>query len=120
MKAAHTLRRAVPGASLAAVLFLLACSSAPQDEAAGPPFVREGRQCESGAVTEILPAGPYSYIAYTTAEGEPRWLASLALSDTPDLGSTADFVRYGKRQDFHSTRLDRDFPVLFFGHLGTC
>ena len=100
------------------LLALLACGAdAPQAE---PPFQRQQRQCESGVVTSTIPAGPYSYIGYTTAAGEERWLASLALQTPPTPGTTADFVRYGEQHNFHSDRLDRDFAVLFFGFLGTC
>lgn len=122
MNTPWNLRLVVLGAGgVAALLLLLASAPASSSHASGgPPFTRDGRQCERGEITEVLPAGPYSYIAYTTAEGEARWLASLALRDAPAPGSTADFVRYGTRQGFHSNRLGRDFPVLFFGHLGTC
>ncbi|MFT5686284.1 MAG: hypothetical protein ACI8RZ_007240 [Myxococcota bacterium] len=103
------------------LLALLACAADVETYVSRPPFVRQPRQCEPGVVTEVLSAGPYSYVGYNIAsDGEVRWLASLALQEAPATGSTAEFVRYGQRQDFHSDRLDRDFPVLFFGFLGTC
>lgn len=106
------------------LLALVACLSlAPtsaEAEAAGPPFERHDRRCEAGIVTQVLPAGPYAYVGYRTPAGQARWIATLATSDPPQPGESADFVRYGERRGFHSDRLGRDFDRLFFGFLGRC
>lgn len=102
------------------LLALLACAAEVETSVSSPPFERQPRRCEAGVISEVLPAGPYSYVGYTNPDGEQRWLASLALQEAPALGESAEFIRYGQREAFHSDRLDRDFPVLFFGFLGSC
>lgn len=81
----------------------------------GPPFEVGERAEELAEVTEVLLAGPYTYIRYESASDEERWLATLRTE--AEAGEAVQVVRYGSRQDFHSRRLERDFPLLHFGRI---
>lgn len=99
---------------------LVGCGApVPADTAHGPPMRRIERACEEGVVAEVIDAGPYTYVRYTTATDEgAHWLASLHTE--PAVGQPAGFVRYGVREQFRSERLGRTFSTLYFGRIGRC
>lgn len=102
---------------LALTAALCACGHPPKvtQGAGGPPFDVGERVEEAAEVVEVLQAGSYTYIHYKTVANEARWLASLRTE--AEVGEAVQIVRYGSRQDFHSRRLERDFPLLHFGRV---
>lgn len=98
---------------------LLGCAATSGTAApAGPPMQRVPRHCETGVVAEVLQAGVYTYVRYSTQDGGERWMATLKTE--PEMGATAGFVRFGEQKDFRSARLDRRFDHLDFGYIGSC
>lgn len=81
----------------------------------GPPFTVGERVEEAAEVIAVIQAGSYTYIHYKADTDEARWLATLRTE--AEAGEAVQVVRYGSRQDFHSSRLERDFPLLHFGRI---
>ncbi|MDC0716470.1 hypothetical protein [Nannocystis bainbridge] len=77
----------------------------------GPEFVK-GQQTLAGRIEERLVAGSYVYLAIRGQDGATQWAAVLGAA--PAVGSDVALVSVGRRSDFHSPRLQRDFPVLHF------
>jgi hypothetical protein len=66
----------------------------------------------SGVVEERLAAGSYVYLALRGDDGERRWVVLMGAA--PPLGATARLVSMGRRHDFRSPRLGREFAELHF------
>jgi hypothetical protein len=66
----------------------------------------------SGVVEERLVAGSYVYLALRGADGERRWVVLMGAA--PPLGASAQVVSMGRRADFRSARLGREFAELHF------
>ena len=85
--------------------------------AAGPPFTRlKSFTTQTATLREVVDAGPYLY-ARVDFHGESHWVASLHRDLT--VGSELQVTIVGRRETFHSRRLDRAFAPLLFGVLRT-
>jgi hypothetical protein len=89
----------------------------PQEAAATNPLGQLSRSALDltpieGHVEELLPAGPYTYLAVRTA-GELVW--AVTLGGAPPPGTAVHVQSMGRRTSFHSRRLGRTFPELVFG-----
>lgn len=71
-------------------------------------------QTFDGEVREVLPAGPYVYLAIARADGGEAWVTTLKRT-SPESGARVRVKSFGSRQDFHSKRLARSFDRLSFG-----
>ena len=91
-------------------------ASADQSAAVGRPSIDPVEPTSlSGRVRSVLRAGHYTYVQLQTTAG-PTWVVTPARLQL-DEGQTAAFAVFGRREDFHSRRLQRDFDALWFGSL---
>jgi hypothetical protein len=92
---------------------LLGSSSRLETPRPGAIPIAQATLPNSGKVTEVIPAGQYTYL-HVTRDGEGTWLA-IPLRDVP----VGAHIQYGKgmvMKDFRSSSLDRTFEtVLFLG-----
>lgn len=100
---------------LLALVLPLACGGVEDTSQARPgiPFVRDATPSRHvGRVVELLVAGPYAYALVQLAQGERVWTVSLGQGQP--VGQPVRVVRFARKLDFHSARLDRSFPELWF------
>lgn len=71
-------------------------------------------QTFEGEVREVLPAGPYVYLAIVRADGDDAWVTTLKRA-APLVGARVRVKSFGSRRDFYSKRLDKRFDTLSFG-----
>jgi len=71
-----------------------------------------GQEQLAGRIEERLVAGSYVYLAIRGRDGELRW--AVVLGAAPPVDADVALVSTGRRTDFHSPRLGRDFAVLHF------
>jgi hypothetical protein len=105
------------GAALAACTFL-ACHNGSQDErpAAAAPAAAAPAAASSiqGAVLEVLPAPPYTYLRLKAAQGEV-W-AAVPAADIK-VGAQVTVMVQVKMDKFQSTSLQRTFDAVYMGTL---
>lgn len=77
------------------------------------PFEKTERTLVKGTARTVLEAGPYQYVEIETQDKTTLWVATLARELAAGQGVEA--VVLGRRVDFHSARLQRDFNTLAFG-----
>jgi len=65
-----------------------------------------------GRVTEVLPAGGYTYFAIDSG-GESRWVVTT--SEGVAEGALVEVKNMGTKRDFRSKKLRRSFETLVFG-----
>ena len=65
----------------------------------------------TATVAEVLPAGSYTYLRFAESEAGVWHVIS---SDAPAVGDQVTYRAFAELTDFHSTRLNRDFPRLVF------
>lgn len=76
-------------------------------------LVAESSLPNSGKVSEVIPAGTYTYLR-VTKDGKETWLA-IPFRDVP-VGAEVRYRDGAVMKDFHSGSLNRTFPeVLFLG-----
>jgi hypothetical protein len=83
--------------------------------ACGPsamPFERTEKTVVEGVVTQVLQAGPYTYVHVSRRDGA-FWVATL--QQDPPVGSDVRVTVWGRKTEFHSKRLERTFDQLAFG-----
>ncbi|SFE65527.1 hypothetical protein SAMN02745121_05026 [Nannocystis exedens] len=66
----------------------------------------------SGVVEERLAAGSYVYLALRGDDGALRWVVLMGAA--PAIGASARVVGVGRRENFRSPRLGREFAELHF------
>ena len=79
----------------------------------GAPFERTEKTVVTGVARQVLEAGPYMYVELEKSDKTAIWVASLARDLPP--GTPVEAVVLGRREGFHSARLNRDFDTLGFG-----
>lgn len=89
----------------------IARGASPLDKLTAPSLAE---QTFDGEVREVLPAGPYVYVAVARADGSDTWVSTLKRA-TPTAGARVRVKSFGSREDFHSKRLGRTFDRLSFG-----
>lgn len=85
--------------------------TSPLDKLTAPSLAE---QTFDGEVREVLPAGPYVYLAVVREGGDEAWVTTLKRT-APERGARVRVKSFGSRQDFHSKRLARTFDTLSFG-----
>jgi len=102
---------ALATASVAAPL--VDASSRPDTPRVGAIPVAQDTQQNSGEVTEVIPAGKYTYL-HVTQDGKGTWLAIPRREVT--VGTEIQYGQGAVMTDFHSNSLNRTFEeVLFLG-----
>jgi len=83
-----------------------------QEQASAAPQVQSpGGPTATGAVVETMDAGNYTYVLVNTGS-EEIWAAAGRFDVS--VGDTVVVPLEMPMQDFHSDRLDRTFPVIYF------
>jgi hypothetical protein len=116
-------------------LFVLGCSPAPAAKTREPAKQKQGHEkgfargaspldkltapslaeeTFDGDVREVLPAGPYAYLAIARTDGGEAWVTTLRRT-APASGAHVRVKSFGSKRDFYSKRLDRTFESLAFG-----
>lgn len=106
--AAETREKAVPERR---VTKGIARGASPLDKLTAPSLAE---QTFEGEVREVLPAGPYVYLAIARADGGEAWVTTLKRTAST-IGAHVRVKSFGSRRDFYSKRLDRTFDTLSFG-----
>lgn len=104
-------RRLLVLASLVVVLSLAGLTRLGARDGGQPSFDVH-TETFSGDVQEVLPAGHYTYFRLRDGQAAERWVVVPGTSHRD-----ADQLRvrsFGRRHDFHSNRLGRDFDDLYF------
>lgn len=134
-----TTRRPVPRSALRTILALAATSSvaggtllfacgsdgsarveeAAASVAAKNPFTeierpRPGDERLRGSVTEVKPAGPYTYASIDVGGGRERWVVMLRAGGIAR-GDRVVVKSFGTQRAFRSRRLGMTFDELVFG-----
>lgn len=92
---------------------LVDASSRPETVRPGAILVGENTLPNSGEVTEMIPAGQYTYL-HVTRDGKGTWLA-IPSRDIP-VGTEIQYADGALMKDFHSRSLNRTFEeVVFLG-----
>ena len=90
---------------------LVDASSRPETVRPGAILVSENELPNSGTVTEMIPAGQYTYL-HVTRDGKGTWLA-IPNRDVP-VGTEIQYAEGAMMRDFHSRSLNRTFEELLF------
>ena len=92
---------------------LMHASSPPETRHAGAIPVAQDTLPNSGSVTEMIPAGQYTYL-HVTRDGKGTWLA-IPRRDIA-VGTEIQYAEGALMKDFHSGSMNRTFEeVLFLG-----
>lgn len=88
-------------------------SPASPPESPHPAVIPVGQDTlpNSGKVTEVIPAGSYTYL-YVTKDGNKTWLA-IPRRDIP-VGTEIEYGDGAVMKDFHSSSLNRTFKEVLF------
>lgn len=100
------------------LLVLLAAFSVHRPPAGANPLTRftlPQPERLSGCIEERIQAGGYLYLRITDASGAQHWVATLTRSAPK--GSCVEAIVFARADQFHSSRLDRDFSDLSFASL---
>lgn len=112
-------------ASILIILALTACqgaatrangepsSSTRSNPLADSSFPAAAERAFRGVVEERIGAGGYSYLAVAREDGRATWVATMGPGAT--VGDHVSVEGFAAHDDFHSSRLDRDFGRVVFG-----
>jgi len=90
---------------------LMPASSPPETRHAGAIPVAQDTLPNSGTVTEMIPAGQYTYL-HVTRDGKGSWLA-IPSRDVP-VGTEIQYGEGAMMKDFYSRSQDRTFKEVLF------
>lgn len=106
------------------LLLLAACAVEPPtspetQQAASPSFLHDAMRIVparfDGTVTEVLPAGGYTYLQLEIEGDRQEWVVTLAREVSP--GDVVSVRPFGQLDDFTSERTGRRFERLQFASI---